>query len=378
MKIIHVANFYGPKSGGIKTTLHNLGLGYRNEGHEFIYLIPGKKFSRESNEYGSCITLQSWVIPFSGGYRVIRSTRQVKSILQALKPDRLEVSDRFTLSCLGRWASHRKIPAIVFSHETLKGLVKSYFGFSLNKFVKWHNTKLASKFDYVVTTTDFASSEFNEIGTSNLVQIPLGVDLTNFSPERYNDELRTKMLKGGDVLLVHCGRLSPEKKPERSLQALRELLDRGVNARLVFIGSGPLHKKLYDSSRDIPVTFWGYVANKNLLAQMIASADISIAPGPIETFCLAALESLASGTPVVASNTSAVGEFLKTEDGNCVGLTAANNGAAFADAIQELLTLTDEDVQMRQRCRSQAENFPWSKTIFELNALHQPLPKKAA
>jgi alpha-1,6-mannosyltransferase len=378
MKIIHVANFYGPKSGGIKTTLHNLGLGYRNEGHEFIYLIPGKKFSRESNEYGGCITLPSWVIPFSGGYRVIRSTRQVKSILQALKPDRLEVSDRFTLSCLGRWASHRKIPAIVFSHETLKGLVKSYFGFSLNKFVKWHNTKLASKFDYVVTTTDFASSEFNEIGTSNLVQIPLGVDLTNFSPERYNEELRTKMLKGGDVLLVHCGRLSPEKKPERSLQALRELLDRGVNARLVFIGSGPLHKKLYDSSRDIPVTFWGYVANKNLLAQMIASADISIAPGPIETFCLAALESLASGTPVVASNTSAVGEFLKTEDGNCVGLTAANNGAAFADAIEELLSLTNEDIQMRQRCRSQAENFPWSKTIFELNALHQPLPIKAA
>jgi alpha-1,6-mannosyltransferase len=378
MKIIHVANFYGPKSGGIKTTLHNLGLGYRSEGHEFIYLIPGKKFSRESNEYGGCITLPSWVIPFSGGYRVIRSTRQVKSILQALKPDRLEVSDRFTLSCLGRWASQRKIPAIVFSHETLKGLVKSYFGFSLNKFVKWHNTKLAAKFDYVVTTTDFASSEFNEIGTSNLVQIPLGVDLTNFSPERYNAELRTKMLKGGDVLLVHCGRLSPEKKPERSLQALRELLDRGVNARLVFIGSGPLHKKLYDSSRDIPVTFWGYVANKNLLAQMIASADISIAPGPIETFCLAALESLASGTPVVASNTSAVGEFLKTDDGNCVGLTADNNGSAFADAIEKLLSLTNVDVQMRQRCRSQAENFPWSKTIFELNALHQPLPIKAA
>ena len=378
MKIIHVANFYGPKSGGIKTTLHNLGLGYRSEGHEFIYLIPGKKFARESNEYGGCITLPSWVIPFSGGYRVIRSTRQVKSILQALKPDRLEVSDRFTLSCLGRWASHRKIPAIVFSHETLKGLVKSYFGFSLNKFVKWHNTKLAAKFDYVVTTTDFASSEFNEIGTSNLVQIPLGVDLTNFSPERYNDELRTKMLKGGDVLLVHCGRLSPEKKPERSLQALRELLNRGVNARLVFIGSGPLHKKLYDSSRDIPVTFWGYVANKNLLAQMIASADISIAPGPIETFCLAALESLASGTPVVASNTSAVGEFLKSKDGNCVGLTADNNGAAFADSIEKLLTLSSQDLQMRQRCRTQAENFPWSKTIFELNSLHQPLPIKAA
>ena len=111
---------------------------------------------------------------------------------------------------------------------------------------------------------------------------------------------------------------------------------------------------------------------------MIASADISIAPGPIETFCLAALESLASGTPVVASNTSAVGEFLKSKDGNCVGLTADNNGAAFADSIEKLLSLSSQDLQMRQRCRTQAENFPWSKTIFELNSLHQPLPIKAA
>jgi alpha-1,6-mannosyltransferase len=378
MKIIHVANFYGPKSGGIKTTLHNLGLGYRREGHDFIYVVPGKKFSRESSEFGGCITLPSWVIPFSGGYRVIRSTRQVKTVLQALNPDRLEVSDRFTLSSLGRWAARRDIPAIVFSHETLKGLIRNYFGLSLKKFVRWHNSRLASKFDFVVTTTKFAASEFNEIGTPNVVQIPLGVDLATFSPARFNAEIRATMLKGGDVLLVHCGRLSPEKKPERSLDALRELLNRGVNARLVFIGSGPLHKKLYESSRDIPVTFWGYVANKNLLAQMIASSDVTIAPGPIETFCLAALESLASGTPVVASNTSAVGEFLTTPNGQQVGLTADNNGASFADAIQKLLVLSAQDPDIRLRCRAQAEQFPWSQTISQLHALNPLNPLKVA
>jgi alpha-1,6-mannosyltransferase len=186
------------------------------------------------------------------------------------------------------------------------------------------------------------------------------------------------MLKNGDVLIVHCGRLSPEKKPERSIQALRELLNRGVNARLVFIGSGPLHKKLYDSSRDIPVTFWGYVANKKLLAEMIASADISLAPGPIETFCLAALESLASGTPVVASNTSAVGEFLTSDNGARVGLTAENNGPAFADAIQEMLQIASKDSQLGARCRLQAENFPWSQTISKLNSLYLEHPVQAA
>ena len=205
--------------------------------------------------------------------------------------------------------------------------------------------------------------------------MPLGVDLETFSPQHRNEELRAKMIKGGDVLLVHCGRLSPEKKPERSLQVLRELLSRGINARLVYIGSGPLHKKLYDSSRDIPVTFWGYVANKNLLAQMIASADISLAPGPIETFCLAALESLASGTPVVASQTSAVGEFLYEDNGDFVGLTAANNGAAFADAVQIILDEISEDSTLSSRCRMQAEKFPWSATIHKLDSMH---PVRAA
>jgi alpha-1,6-mannosyltransferase len=244
--------------------------------------------------------------------------------------------------------------------------VKNYFGIPLKSFVGWHNSRLARKFDYVVTTTNFAAAEFDEIGTSNVVRVPLGVDLETFSPAHRNEELRTKMIKGGDVLLVHCGRLSPEKKPERSLQVLRELLDRGINARLVYIGTGPLHKKLYDSSRDIPVTFWGYVANKNLLAQMIASADVSLAPGPIETFCLAALESLASGTPVVASETSAVGEFLSQENGDFVGLTAANNGAAFADAVEIILDEIREDASLSDRCRIQAERFPWSQTIHRL------------
>ena len=60
MKIIHIANFYGPKSGGIKTTLHNLGTEYRKVGHDFIYVVPGKKFSRENTTHGACITPVSY------------------------------------------------------------------------------------------------------------------------------------------------------------------------------------------------------------------------------------------------------------------------------------------------------------------------------
>lgn len=369
MKIIHIANFYGPKSGGIKTTLHNLGSGYTNRGHDFTYIVPGVGFYQEKTPHGNRITVPSWLIPFSGGYRIIKSNRQIKSILLALSPDRIEISDRFTLSGVGRWARSHKIPTLVFSHETLRGLIKTYQPFSLSKFVRWHNARLAASFDHVVTTTNFAAAEFREIGINNLMQIPLGVDLATFSPKNRDEDLRTKLLKSGDVLLVHCGRLSPEKKPERSIEALRELLKQGINARLIYVGTGPLHKKLYESSRDIPVTFLGYISDKKYLAQIIASADISIAPGPIETFCLAALESLASGTPVVCSETSAVGEFLLLNSKEPVGVAAANNGAAFAEAIKVLLARLSAESALRSSCHHQAENFPWSSTISQMLSL---------
>mgnify|MGYP000128337108 CR=1 FL=1 len=370
MKIVHIANFYGPKSGGIKTTLNNLGIEYTRLGHEFIYVVPGKKFGRERNEMGSCITLPSIPLPFSGGYRIIRSTHRLKTLLGALAPDKIEVSDRFTLSGIGRWARQRNIPAIVFSHETLSGLLKNYFGLSLRKFAQWHNARLASRFNQVVATTDFAAAEFREIETPNIVKIPLGVDLETFSPENFSAELRTKMLKGGEILLVHCGRLSPEKKPERSIEALRILIERGFNARLVVVGTGPLYKKLYNSSRDIPVTFWGYIANQKLLAQIIASSDVSIAPGPIETFCLAALESLASGTPVVASNTSAVGEFLLAGGKEAVGITAGNTAVEFADAIEILVMQVETDPTLSTRCYEQAANFSWATTAARLQEVN--------
>lgn len=368
MRIVHLANFYGPKSGGIKTTLENLGAEYTRAGHDFVYIVPGKTFKHEKSPTGMCITLPSWSIPFSGGYRIIRSNFRVKTLLKGLAPDRIEVSDRFTLSGIGLWAARHKIPAIVFSHESLQGLITNYLGLSFKRIVRWHNARLASRFNHVIATTDFAAKEFQEIQTPNLIKIPLGVDLETFSPDRFNPELRRKLLKGGEILLVHCGRLSPEKKPERSIDALRELVNRGFNARLIVVGTGPLYKKLYNSSRDIPVTFWGYIANKELLAEIIASADISIAPGPIETFCLAALESLASGTPVVASETSAVGEFILAGEKDAVGITAANTTVDFADAIEILLMQVETDPTLSARCAAQANQFTWEATASQLHA----------
>jgi len=370
MKIMHIANFYGPKSGGIRTTLHELGKGYQSKGHEFIYVVPGTSFYCEETPSGKRVTLPSVVLPFSGGYRVIINTRQVKRLIITLAPDRLEISDRFTLTGIGKWAITRNIPSVVFSHESLRGLISTYLPIKITKFVNWHNRRLASRFTHVVATTNFAAQEFRDIKIGNLAQIPLGVDLEGFSPNLANPELKNSLLKGSEYLMVHCGRMSPEKKPQRSIQALKVLREKGIDARLVYVGGGPMWKTLREEAKDLPVTFLGFIADRNKVAEILASADVSMAPGPIETFCLAALESLASGTPVIASSSSAVGEFLLIDTDQPVGYTADDNGNDFAAAVSKVLNWSKVRPNLANECHEQAENFPWSSTVSLMLTLH--------
>ena len=77
---------------------------------------------------------------------------------------------------------------------------------------------------------------------------------------------------------------------------------------------------------------------------------------------------------MVASETSAVGEFLLIDQIDSVGAVAANNGTAFADAIQLLITKLETDSDLNLRCHEQSENYPWSSTISLMLTLHGDRP----
>jgi alpha-1,6-mannosyltransferase len=53
---------------------------------------------------------------------------------------------------------------------------------------------------------------------------------------------------------------------------------------------------------------------------------------------------------------------------------AANNGIAFADAIEKLIKKIEVEPNLNQRCHEQSENYPWSSTISLMLTLHGDRP----
>ncbi len=115
------------------------------------------------------------------------------------------------------------------------------------------------------------------------------------------------------------------------------------------------------------MTFLGYVADRGLLGALQASADVCLAPGPAETFGLAALEAMACGTPVVASASSALPEVI-----GCAGAVAADHGGAFADAVEMLLGQAVRE--RREAARARAECFGWDTAVAAFLDAHDTVP----
>ncbi|WP_405578287.1 glycosyltransferase [Streptomyces sp. NBC_01190] len=366
LRIVRVANFVTPVSGGLRTALRHLGEGYAAAGHEPVLVIPGVTTTDELTPQGRVITLPGLEIPGTGGYRVLARRARVEAALEALAPDRLEVSDRTTLRWTGGWARKHRVPALMVSHESADGVLGTWGlpAGAARRTADALNRRTAHTYTKVVCTTAWAAAEFERIGARNVVRAPLGVDLAGWHPSFHDPAVHRRYSLGAQVLLVMCSRLSPEKKPDTALHTLARLRADGVDAALVVAGEGPLRTRLTHHARAarLPVTFLGHVGSRAELAAVLASADIALAPGPVETFGLAALEALGCGTPVVVSSRSAL-PILVGPAG-----AAADTPAEYAAAVRRLLTVPV--AQRRALARTRAELYTWPAAVNAFLTAH--------
>ena len=357
-RIVQLANFYGPESGGLRTVVHRLAAGYRRAGHDTVLVVPGTADADELTPDGRRITIASPPLPGAGGYRVIVGRSRVSAVLRGLQPDRIEVSDKLSLTWVGGWAARHGVPALLFSHERLDGILAGRVPgwFPLRPATDWWNRRVTDRFPTVVCASAFAAEEFGRIGVP-VRRIPLGVDLDRFAP------LGSRPGRG--LELVTVGRLSAEKRPDLAIDTVAELRAAGVDARLTMVGAGPLRAALEARAGRLPVTFTGHVHDRDLLAGLLAAADIGLAPCPIEAFGLGVLETMACGTPVVAADRGAAPELVAGGGGRA----APPSPPALAAAVQALAALPVP--ARRSAARARADRFPWTATVDALLAAHQ-------
>lgn len=366
MRILQVANFVAPTSGGIRTALAAWATEYVAAGYEVTALVP------EAAE-----PVASWwpahpdprtvpgIAAAAPGYRVVVGRGSVLDVIRDVRPDVIELSDRTTLRWLGPWAQAAGIGCVLVAHEHVGDVVRAAGvpGPLARGVADSVNRTAGLDHHAVVAPSRYAAREVARHGAAVQV-VPLAVDHTVFRPR---PEPVAPWREDRTLALVHVGRLSREKDPMLSVATLAALVRRGVDAELTIVGDGPMRGAIARAAAALPVELVGHRAPHEV-ARLVGDSDVLLAPAPAETFGLAALEGLACGTPVVCAATGALPEVV-----GAGGRVAVRDADAFADAALCLA----RDPAARERARRHAVPFTWRASARRMLAIHAAVAERA-
>jgi len=170
--------------------------------------------------------------------------------------------------------------------------------------------------------------------------------------------------RNNDKIILFVGRIDPLKGLDKLIKALPYLLHI-QRLRLVVIGGGEhsqheierLRKLACDFKIQEAVTFLGLVKHEQL-PYFYSAADVCVVPSYYESFGLVALESLACGTPVVATD---VGDFKSIIRQGETGYVVVDNAPHhLADKIVLLLSRPSADTKSARLIRSTVSKFSWA------------------
>jgi len=196
-----------------------------------------------------------------------------------------------------------------------------------------------------------------------ITAIPLGVS-ADFSPAgpRLSNDILPAGTRPADGYILYVGRLHPRKNLRLLLRAYRLVLDQVAAPPLLIVGPITAYgEELVAEARRLEmeqhVVFPGYLP-ETLLPALYRSATVFVYPSLYEGVGLPVLEAMASGVPVVTSNTSAMPEVA----GEAALLVGPEDVQGLTSAIVRLLTDQDLRKSLSERGRARSREFTWERT----------------
>lgn len=242
--------------------------------------------------------------------------------------------------------------------------------------------------DRIVAATDIDRNHMLDAYEANprkIVVVPGGVNLDLFRPE---DRLaaRSALGLGPEPTLLFVGRIQRLKGIDILIRAAAELrADLGGLRVLIAGGTGDepgrqrseearelqrLRALVDDLNLQSVVQFVGAVDQPDLPTYFRA-ADVTVMPSTYESFGLVAVESMACGTPVVASRVGGLVTIVR--DGENGALVPWRDPRLFADRIRPILVDAQYAATLRKGALETAEQFSWSAVAERTLAVYDSL-----
>lgn len=321
LTILDITKYFGPTTGGIRTyLLDKARYVAAHPGLAQLLLVPGPDGQLGDDGNLRCYRVRGPEIPLDRNYRFLLDRAAVRRVLAHERPDLIEVGSPWLVPWVVRraardlgiptaWFYHTHFPAIIAPPGSGTPAWRRAAGRAAWAYVR----RLASAHRAVLVASDGVARALEQHGVRNVHRITLGVDLAHFTPAR-RAEREAVLARHGlpdGPLALYLGRFTEEKRLEVVIDAWRAV-GREAGATLVLVGTGPREARLRARAQGLAVRWLPFERDRSRVADLLAAADLYLAPGPAETFGLSALEALASGTPVLSVDVGGVADRVRT------------------------------------------------------------------
>jgi D-inositol-3-phosphate glycosyltransferase len=247
---------------------------------------------------------------------------------------------------------------------------------------------LLARADRVIASTLAEQTQIRFLYKANdrkLVIIPPGVDLTHFYPIDADEAKAFVGLKPDDRMVLYVGRIEPLKGVETLIRAMScvKLIHEGPPVHLAIIGGDPaasaaemtaemirLQRLCDDLDMGQTVLFLGK-RRQDTLQYYYSAAEVVVMPSHYESFGMVALEAMACGTPVLASEVGGLA-FL-VQDGETGFTVPDGDPDLLAERLQLLLGNPERRAQMGRHAAEYARDYSWRNIAGQLVKVYREL-----
>ena len=302
---------YFPQLSGVATSIKTLKDALEKQGHNvFIFTTTDphiKKGAVEANIFRfSSVPFISFTdrrVAFRGFFEATKVAREVKL-------DIVHTQTEFALGMIGKYVAHQlKIPAI----HTYHTMYEDYLHYVLNGHllrpyhVKQFTNVYLKNMDGVIAPSKRVEALLKRYRVDIPMRvIPTGVDVNSLNKSPNNDMRQELGIPADAPVLLTLSRVAEEKKIDRILNAMPEIIDEFPETRLVIAGDGPdmevLQEQVERLTLEDNVIFTGDVPHDDV-GSYYKMADLFVSASDTETQGLTYIEALASGTKCVVYDT---------------------------------------------------------------------------